>query len=240
MSISSYVPLEHITVSGGALPYNFYPIWVNDWGQASVNIDQPLTLEGWLLAGGNATGPILVNYADVDYENDPNKPFFLARKSYVDSQVNVKRTELNGYLLKTGGTLNSPLRLLSETTNPDAAVTVDYVEKLASQYLRTESLTESQQQVTGPITLHSTHTDDYAAQDAIPAKYVSDAIQQTVRNAENLIGSDYLPTAGGTVKGHISVPTPVNDCHAATLGFLKKYLAEKKKEYFENRRVATV
>lgn len=233
MAISEYIPLENITVSG-TFPGTFYPIWINDWGQAAVNTNYSLTLEGWLLEGGDATGPIIANYVENDYIDDPNFDYFLARKSYVDAQVSLKADELSSYLSKAGGILESPIKL-SDTTNvpDDAAVTVGYVDDIANLYLRTEMIDGSEQQMTGAITLHSTINEAYGELDAIPAKYVIDSISSIVSQASSVIGLDYVPLSGGTVKGHITVPDPVNDCHAATLKYVKEYLAQKTKEYFD-------
>lgn len=235
MSITDYVPLEQISVSG-AFTGTFYPVWINDWGQASVNTDLSLTLEGWLLQGESATGPIIANYVEEDYDEDPNREYFLARKSYIDQKVAEAQQNLTGYLLKSGGILNTPINLTKTDNVPDdGAITVGYVDDVVDQYLRTEGVGGASQTMSGGITLHSTLNEAYGEQEAITARYVEDAITTVEKKASDVIGYSYVPLSGGTVDGHISVPDPVNDCDAATLKFMKEYLAQKKKEYFDSK-----
>lgn len=235
-----YIPLENITVSG-IFPGEFYPIWVNDWGQAEVNTKYELSMEGWLLAGETATGVINATYADSDYENDPDAPLFLARKSFVDSEVEYTREILSEFLPLKGGILLSPIYLTEDPDefDLDAAVTVGWVETQANLYLQNEGGTagaeQGGQQMTGPITLYSDLSSAYNDLDAIPLFYLNQVTSDTFSDALNEVTNQFIPLAGGTVTDHLTVPDPISDCHAANFKFLKDAIDRKVTEYFEEK-----
>lgn len=225
--MDEFIPIEDITVSG-VYDKPFYPVWVNSFGQVSINVNG-LGSSGWLLMGGTATGPIIANYVDdvdaTDYGH------LLARKSVVDRLYSNKLDELSNYLPLSGGILEYPV-LLQSMPDKNSAATVGYLNGLANSYLRTETTdTLGVQQMSGPITLHSTLDSAYDILDAVPRSYVEHKISEAL-TAVGLRLTSYIELDGDTITGNLEVSPPVEDCDAATLAFVRDYLATKTIEYF--------
>jgi hypothetical protein len=229
-----FIPLSEITVSG-LYPGNYYPVWVDSWGQLAINTAFDLSLTGWLLEGGTAVGPILATYTEADYAADPNRSQFLATKSYVDAQVVAAQTALTGCLPLTGGILEHPIFLTADAVpTATSAVSYGYVQSLVQQFLRVDV---PGQVMTGAITCRATSTMDYGDLEAVPRIYVEQRIAATVA-AATVQTTGFIELAGSTVTGPLNVYDPTEPNQIATLGYLRKYLAEKTIAYFKSKQEA--
>lgn len=231
MDNAQYIPLSDITVTG-VFSQAFFPVWVNNWGTVSLNTDHGLGSSGWLLQGESATGSIVAKYDDNAYSLDPDLPYFLAKKSYVDNIYNTAVTNLSQYLPVSGGMLNKSLTLTAAPSQDSHAVTNAYVQTVVSGFLRTKGL-NGVQKMTGPVTAWSTLDGDYFPESAVPRSYVENSIAKAV-TALNSSLEKYIKLSGDTVTGQLNVATPVNDCDAANFGYLKDYLAQKTLDYFKS------
>lgn len=237
MKPEQHIPIENITVSGVESGI-YYPVWINDWGRAHVNLDAPISLDGWLFLYGEATGPIEAIYIVDDYEDDPDLPKFLATKAYADAEKARASVELQTYLPKVGGLMSAPFTIKGDCEEFDlnSAITVEWAESKSDLFLKVEGgaigSEEGGQVMEGPITLHSTFQADYNQSDAIPRFYLEDNISEVITTA-TLANEDLLSLEGDIIREHISVPEPQKSDEAANLGYLNKYLLKKTKEYFE-------
>lgn len=239
MSIRRFVPLSQITVSG-SFPSDFYPVWVNDWGEVSINLSMPIDPTAWLEAGLSATGAIVTQYNENDYAGTADFGKFLATKAYVDQKITETRETMGEFLPLTGGLIDNPVYITGNcnTFDDDAAVTISWVQQNADLYLKTGAepggSTSPEQHMTGAIQLHSLYWEDYASKDAVPKKFLQEQMLDAVVKATDK-DDDYVLISGDTMTGPLETVYPEEDCHVATLGGIKDYLESKSKEFFNTK-----